>query len=64
MNKHDLISIKRLLLSALIAVQEAGAVARRSGDDALARRLRGAAAMLSDELDDADRQIAGERRLG
>jgi hypothetical protein len=63
-NKHDLISIKRLLLAARIAVQDGGAMARRVGDDALARRLRGIAVVLTDELDHADRQIAGEPGLG
>ncbi|MGO9172738.1 MAG: hypothetical protein ACLP7P_12335 [Rhodomicrobium sp.] len=63
-NKHDLISIKRLLLAARIAVQDASAMARRVGDDALARRLRGIAGMLTDELDYADRQMSGEPGLG
>ncbi len=59
MNKQDLISIKRLLVSARTAVQEASEAARRMGDDALARRLRGIAGMLMDELDHTDRQLAG-----
>jgi len=58
MNKHELVSIKRLLVSARAAVQDAGALARRVGDDALARRLREITGMLTDELDDANRQIA------
>jgi hypothetical protein len=52
--KQNLTAIKRLLISARIAVQEAGAQARRMGDDRLAARLRDLAVRMANELDGLD----------
>jgi len=49
--KQDLIVIKRFLISARIAVQEATAKARRMGDERLAARLRDLALRMANELD-------------
>jgi hypothetical protein len=56
--KQDLIALKRLLISARIATQEAAARARRIGDERLAARLRSLVDLMANELDGLEHALS------
>ncbi len=58
LSKPMLVKMKRDLLGARITVQEAAATARRAADAGLAKRLRGIADQMANELDYLEGQIA------